>query len=75
MSAEKLTDLAIKHLYAGELLRKVALDFAPLMEHMTDEQVVAAQKLRDLVIAYAESELIVTNGLCDVANAEREKAA
>lgn len=75
MSVEKLTDLAVKHLYAGELLRKVALDFAPLMEHMSDEQLVAAQRLRDLLIAYAESELVVTNGLCDVANAEREKAA
>lgn len=71
MSAAAITEMAIKHLYAGEILQKVARDFSPLMEHMSDEQVAAAQKLRDLVIAYAEAELIVTGGLCDVAEMER----
>jgi hypothetical protein len=75
MTVQAITDLAVKHLYAGELLRKVAQDFSPMMEHMSDEQVVAAQKLRELLIAYAEAELIVTGGLCDVAAAEQEKAA
>lgn len=70
MTCSKITETAIKHLYAGELLRKVAMDFTSLMEHMSDEQVVAAQNLRQLVINYAECELVVTTGLCDVAAME-----
>jgi hypothetical protein len=72
VSHEKITETAIKHLYAGELLRKVAMDFTSLMEHMSDEQVVSAQKLRELVLSYAHCELTVTSGLCDVAAMERE---
>jgi hypothetical protein len=70
MSVKAITDVAIKHLYAAEILRKAALDFSPLMEHMSDEQIVAAQKLRAVVLSHAEAELIVTGGLCEVAAAE-----
>ena len=73
MSHKELTDSAIKHLYAGELLRKIALDISTLMEHMTDEQVEAAVRVRAMLIAYAQSELTVTQGLCEIAELEQEK--
>jgi len=75
VSVKALTDTAIKHLYAGELLRKVAVDITGLMEHMTDEQVLVAVRIRQLVLGYAESELVVTTGLCDIARAEQEAQA
>ena len=73
MSTKELTDSAIKHLYAGELLRKIALDLSTLMEHMTDEQLEVGVRLRQMLIAYAQSELTVTQGLCEIAELEQEK--
>lgn len=73
MSVQDLTQAAIKHLYAGELLKKVALDMAPLMEHMTDEQLQAAVKIRSLLLGYANCELAVTQGLCAVAEEEQSR--
>ena len=73
MSHKELTDSAIKHLYAGELLRKIALDLSTLMEHMTDEQLEVGVRLRQMLIAYAQSELTVTQGLCEIAELEQEK--
>ena len=73
MSVQDLTQAAIKHLYAGELLKKAALDISTLMEHMSDEQVEAAVSIRQLLIGYATSELAVTQGLCDVAEREQSR--
>lgn len=73
MSHKELTDTAIKHLYAGELLRKVALDISTLMEHMTDEQLQVGVRVREMLLAYAQSELTVTQGLCEIAEMEQSK--
>lgn len=73
MSHKELTDAAIKHLYAGELLRKIALDLSTLMEHMTDEQLEVGVRLRQVLIGYAQSELTVTQGLCEIAEQEQSK--
>ena len=73
MSVEQITQSAIKHLYAGELLKKVALDVTALMEHMSDEQVEAAVSIRGLLLGWAQSELTVTQGLCDIAEQEQSR--
>lgn len=73
MSVKEITDTAIKHLYAGELLKKVAMDVTALMEHMSDEQVEAVVKVRGLILNYAQSELTVTQGLCEIAEREQSK--
>ena len=73
MSVKELTDSAIKHLYAGELLKKIALDIWTLTEHMTDEQVEATVRVRQMLLGYAQSELTVTQGLCDIAEMEQSK--
>ena len=73
MSVEQITQSAIKHLYAGELLKKVALDVTALMEHMSDEQVGAVVQVRGLMLGYAESELTATQGLCDIAEQEQSR--
>ena len=71
MSVEQITQSAIKHLYAGELLKKVALDVTALMEHLSDEQVQAAVSIRGLLLGYAQSELTATQDLCDIAEQEQ----
>lgn len=73
MSVQDITDTAIKHLYAGELLKKVALDVTALMEHMSDEQVQAVVQVRGLLLRYAQGELVVTQGLCEIAEKEQSK--
>ena len=73
MSVKEITDTAIKHLYAGELLKKVAMDVTALMEHMSDEQVEAVVKVRGLILNYAQGELVVTEGLCEIAEQEQSK--
>lgn len=73
MSVKEITDTAIKHLYAGELLKKVAMDVTALMEHMSDEQVEAVVQVRGLMLGYAQSELVVTQGLCEIAEQEQSR--
>lgn len=73
MSVADLTQAAIKHLYAGELLKAVALEVSTLMEHMSDEQVEGAVSVRGLILRYAQDELTVTQGLCDVAEREQSR--
>lgn len=65
--------MANKHLYAADVLQEAALQMTQLMEHLTDEQVAGAQLVRQHVIDMAQSELMVTSGLVDVAGQEQSK--
>lgn len=70
MSVEKLRESAQKHLYAGELLHKFATDMGLLMEHMSEAEMAGAVKVRQIVMDYAESELLIARSLCDIAENE-----
>lgn len=74
MSTKELTDTAIKHLYAGELLRRLAVEVSTVAEHASDEQLKALVQVKEMLIAYAQSELTVTQGLCEIAEAQKGEA-
>ena len=73
MSAEKLTEAANKHLYAGDVLQEAAKQITVAMEHMTDAQLETAVQCRAIVVNLAQSELMVTSGLVDAVQQEASK--
>ena len=73
MSIDKLTEAANRHLYAGELLYKLALALDEGVRGVSDSDALALLRIRQLLIDYAESELLITAGICDVAELESAK--
>lgn len=65
---ERLTEAANRHLYAGELLYKIAVAIDDGARRLTDPgEAIARLRVRQLLLDYAEGELLVTHSLCHVA--------